>query len=374
MSTRSRPIEFLIVGGGPAGSAAALALAERGREVLVVERSDYRAARIGETLPPAANPVLSRLGLGSGPAVFAHLECPGIVSLWGSDTPHINDAFFDPDGNGLHVDRASFDAALARRAEDAGATVLTRAEVRSCHRANVRWEITIDLGEESRRLVATTVIDAAGRRTWPGRPSRRRAFDRQVALVGVFASDGGSAQADRRTWIEAAPSGWWYSAALPGDRLVAAYFTDSDLLDAPSERRTRCWEALLEAVPWTRDRLRSARAFGSLRVVAASSTISLPIAGPGYVAVGDAASTIDPLSSQGILHALTSGLDAAQALACAEPGRAVALYARTIANRFRDDLFTRRQFCRAETRWPDSEFWHRRAGLAPATHTPNRPV
>jgi flavin-dependent dehydrogenase len=364
MSNRPRSIEFLIVGGGPAGSAVALALAERGREVLVVEQSDYHAARIGETLPPAANPVLSRLGLSSESATFGHLRCPGVVAIWGGDSPHVNDALFDPNGDGLHVDRASFDAALARRAEAAGATVLTRTEIRSCHHDGLRWEATISSGTDSRQLTATTLIDAAGRGTWPGRPSRRRAFDRQVALVGLFVLEAGPAKGDHRTWIEASPSGWWYSSALPGDRLVAAYFTDTDLLDAPQKHRTVRWGALLEDAPWTLDRLRAARALGDLRVVSASSTISLPIAGPGYVAIGDAATTIDPLSSHGILYALRSGLDAAEALMSPEPRRAVAQYARTIADRLRDDLVTRRRFCRSERRWPDSEFWRRRSGLA----------
>src|SRR6266404_1124292 len=121
MNNRSRQIEFLVIGGGPAGSAAALELAKRGREVLVVERSDNRTPRVGETLPSAMNPILARLGLNTEPVPFGQLRCPGTVSIWGSDIPYFNDSLFDPDGDGVHLDRASFDAALVRRAEAAGA-------------------------------------------------------------------------------------------------------------------------------------------------------------------------------------------------------------------------------------------------------------
>jgi flavin-dependent dehydrogenase len=359
--TRPRRIEFLIVGGGPAGSAAALTLAAAGREVVVVERTAYRGPRLGETLPPAANPFLAHLGLTDGLTSMSHFRCPGTVSCWGRDEPYLNDYLFDPDGEGLHLDRAGFDALAARKAADAGATVLVGCEVRSCQLDEGRWNVDIACPEEDCRFEVSTLIDAAGRRPWCGRPSRRRAFDRQVALVGTFEVNQRDGAVDRRTCIEAVCSGWWYSAALPDNRLAVAYFTDADLLHAPVGNRSALWDALLREAHLTRNRLRSGRLLSDLRVVSASSTIAYPLAGEGYLAVGDAACTIDPLSSQGILHALTSGRDAARALVALNRSQAVLRYTRGIMARFRDDLHTRQHFCRSERRWPDSPFWRRRA-------------
>ena len=355
----SQRIEFLIIGGGPAGSAAAIALAAAGREVVVVERTDYTGPRVGETLPPAANPILARLGLTSDPASSSHLRCPGTVCCWGHEDPYLNDFLFDPDGDGLHLDRAAFDAAMARKAANAGATVLVGCEVRSCCLAAVGWTVAISGPCGDRRFLVSTLIDAAGRRPWRGRPSRRRGFDRQVALVGTFEVQSSTA-ADRRTWIEAVHSGWWYSASLPDNRLAVAYFTDADLLDAPKGNRSARWGALLCETRLTRDRLRLGRPMGDLRVVAASSTIADPIVGNRYVAIGDAACTIDPLSSQGILDALFSGIDAAEALVAPNRSQAIRTYARGIVARFHNDLHTRQQFCQSERRWPDSPFWKRR--------------
>lgn len=357
---RSQRIEYLVIGGGPAGSAAAIALAAAGREVVVVERTDYTGPRVGETLPPAANPILAQLGLTSDLASASHLHFPGTVCCWGHENPYLNDFLFDPDGDGLHLDRVAFDAAMARKAADAGATVLVGCEVRSCCLGKGGWTVAIPGPRGDRRFLASTVIDAAGRRPWRSRPSRRRVFDRQVALVGTFEVDGGTA-ADRRTWIEAVSSGWWYSASLPDNRLAVGYFTDADLLDAPKGNRSALWDMLLGETHLTRHRLRLGRPLGDLRVVAASSTLADPIVGEGYVTIGDAASTIDPLSSQGILYALLSGIDAAEALVAPNRSQAVLRYARGIEARFRDDLHTRQQFCRFERRWPDSPFWKRRA-------------
>jgi len=356
---RSKRVEFLIIGGGPAGSAAAIILATAGREVVVVERTDYSGPRVGETLPPAANPIIARLGLTTEMASTSHLRCPGTVCWWGDENPYLNDFLFDPDGDGFHLDRVGFDAMMARKAADAGATLLVGYEVRSCCLGDGGWIVTIAGPCGSSSFLASTLIDAAGRRPWRGRPSRRRVFDRQVALVGTFEVDRSTA-ADRRTWIEAVQSGWWYSASLPENRLAVAYFTDSDLLDAPKENRSARWDALLGNTRMTRNRLRIWQSQCEFRIVAASSTIADPIVGKRYVAIGDAASTIDPLSSHGILYALSSGIAAAETFITPNRSQAIRAYARGIVAQLGRDFRTRQQFCQLEWRWPSSPFWRRR--------------
>jgi flavin-dependent dehydrogenase len=357
--TSQRAREFLIVGGGPAGASAAIALASAGRDVVILERAAYARPRIGETLPPAANPVLDRLGLDRAALGACGTRCPGSASVWGGEEPYRNDALFDPDGDGLHLDRAAFDRLLADRSAAAGADVKTEHCLRSCRRNGPMWLITISGPDGIHEVGARTLIDASGRAPWPGRLSRRKAFDRQVALVALYEAGEGPSL-DRRTWIESTQDGWWYSAALPGARVVAAYFTDADLLFAPKECREGRLTDLLGRARWTRGRLRGGRLLGQPRVVSASSSIANPIVGDGWVAVGDAASTIDPLSSQGILYAMTSGLEAAEALLAPGPAEGLSHYSRAITVRLGDDLATRAAFCRRERRWADSPFWQRR--------------
>src|SRR5258708_1882702 len=62
MSARSET-EVLIIGAGPAGSAAAALLAERGLRVLVLEREKFPRYHIGESLIPFTCHPLKRLGL-----------------------------------------------------------------------------------------------------------------------------------------------------------------------------------------------------------------------------------------------------------------------------------------------------------------------
>lgn len=111
----------VILGGGPAGCAAAIQLALAGQEVAILERSQYETQRVGEVLPPGAIPRLHRLGVWD--TFDSYLPSPGIVSVWGNPQPYENDFIFHPYGKGWHLDRRRFDESLAGLACAAGATL-----------------------------------------------------------------------------------------------------------------------------------------------------------------------------------------------------------------------------------------------------------
>lgn len=87
-----------------------------------------------------------------------------------------------------------------------------------------------------------------------------------------------------------------------------------------------------------------------------------PPADDGWLAVGDAASAYDPISSQGIHKALTDGIAAAGAIASWLAGdpRGVADYRVGVGERFIEYLEMRNYFYETERRWSDGPFWRRR--------------
>src|SRR2546421_1412221 len=84
--------------------------------------------------------------------------------------------------------------------------------------------------------------------------------------------------------------------------------------------------------------------------------------GDGWLAVGDAAMTFDPLSAQGILKGLRSGIMASYAIGDYFKGSPAGLekYEAVLAREFEEYLSTRANFYRQERRWERSRFWRRR--------------
>ena len=61
--TTSHDFDVIVIGGGPAGSAAATLIARGGHRVLQLERDAEPAFKVGESLIPASFGPLERLGM-----------------------------------------------------------------------------------------------------------------------------------------------------------------------------------------------------------------------------------------------------------------------------------------------------------------------
>ncbi len=360
--------DAVILGGGPAGTSAALGLVRTGRTVAVLERSHYEVARVGETLPPQTRTQLAELGVWERFLAAGHLPSPGIVSVWGDDEPYENDFLFNPYGNGWHIDRRCFDEMLAEAAEDAGASVYRCVQLHSCvDDPSGVWQIEADVNGEPLRLRADFVVDATGRASWLAQrhAAKRIVVDRLIGLVAFMRADRLELSRDSRTLLEAGEEGWWYSAWLPQGRLVVAYMTDADLLPRGGKLDDQFQERLTDTVH-TRHRVESSVLEASPRLVGANSYRLDRFAGQNWLAVGDAAMAFDPLSSQGIFKALESGLAAAQAIVDSRQGNRQALhnYGLHVEQSFKDYWQMRNHYYAQERRWPASPFWQRRQHAA----------
>ncbi|HEX2046944.1 MAG TPA: FAD-dependent monooxygenase [Acidimicrobiales bacterium] len=341
-------VDVAVVGGGPAGAAAASVLAADGASTVLLEKSSYDGARIGETLPPDVCLPLQRLGVWDRFRDAGHTPSPGITACWGGPEPYDNDFIRNPYGCGWRVDRNRFDAMLAAAAAEAGATVLTGTVVNRCTRgSDGAWTVAVTRGDERSELAAAFVVDATGRTSSFCRSfgARHLVHDRLVALLGFVDEPAG----DERALIEATEEGWWYSARLPDGRRVLAFHTDP----APGLRAR--WSRHLAAAPETLARA-AAVPTGAIGVVSANSHRMEPVAADGWLAVGDAATAHDPLTGLGIHWALESGIAAAEAVVRSS----TAAYAHHTEERFDRYLAARAEYYRAEARWPRAPFWQRR--------------
>jgi flavin-dependent dehydrogenase len=280
-------------------------------------------------------------------------------SAWGGPELTASPFVFEPYGYGAHVDRAEFDASLANAAEAAGATVLRGLRVTSCEPVAERsWRLRA--GDD--QLSAAAVIFATGRRAGLVRKlgARRRLRDR---LVGVAVEYAGGRDGGGSTLVEAAREGWWYSAALPRGRRIVALMTDPDICRAGRYTDLARWNATLATTRHTADRVAGLVAVSRPRAAcAASHRLERAAARGRWLAVGDAAMAVDPLSGSGLVRALLSGEAAATAIAHWLVGRRepTDAYERWLDVRFAEYWSERGAYYAHEQRWPDAPFWSRR--------------
>ena len=286
-----------VVGAGPAGCAAALELCRLGAEVVLL--SDGRDG-IGEQMPPEARPLLQQLAL---LPLDGHLDCVGVRAAWWTEALSDQAFVFRPFGNGWLLDRRAFGAQMRQRAVDAGAVL--RQPVRLVALARSRdWRLYLE-GDE---VACDWIIDASGRHAAVARRLgiRRRRFDRQFAVVGWLQTQ--TDDEDATLTVERGDGGWWYTARLPHGRRVTALITSDrpDLI---------CWEKRLRSTRHIAPLLRNYWHRGPLVVRPAESSMLERSAGSGWIAIGDAAASYDPIASRGLVAALESGIAAAALVA-----------------------------------------------------------
>lgn len=358
--------DVVVLGGGPAGVATALSLLKYnpGLRVVIVERSGYENSRIGETLPPNARPLLEQLNLWPAFTQAGHLPAYGTCAIWGSSTLHTNESFFNSHGHGWHLNRATFDGMLAQAAVQRGAMLYLRTRFLGCQQLpDKTWHLMVRTQKcAPTQLNPRFVVDATGRLAWLARQqeAKRVLYDQLMGVAVLFKT--GDAYIDTYALVETAQSGWWYSALLSGDRMMVVYMSDADLVRRHQLKNPAHWLASARQTEHTWSRLQKAQPLGPPSTYAAHTQRMNPIVGDGWLAVGDAAATFDPLSSQGIYKALSSGIFASYAILDWFKGEPAGLerYAALQHRDFQQYLGTRANYYALEQRWPNSRFWKRR--------------
>ncbi len=329
---------------------------------------------IGESIPPAATPLLHRLGILAEIDAGDHLPCAGTQSVWGGPEPGFNDFLFDPVGKGYHLDRRTFDAQLRSAATEAGADVRGGVTFRVAQVDGDGFELTTASsgGDESTHRF-DFVVDATGIR---GAFARRLGIARNVldqlfTVCAVIDTPPETTICDH-TLLEATEYGWWYAARLPRNRLILSVTTDLETLKADELRNTAAWSTAFARTTLMRSTIGTSLVAGvsDLIVKAAPTMILSAVVGRNWLAVGDAASAYDPISSAGITKALANGIAAADAISAyqEDPQEAhLNNYQRCVFSEFTNHVKLRYRLYAAERRWQRAPFWHRRSLSTPAT-------
>ena len=331
-------VDLAIVGGGPAGSAAAVTAARAGASVLVVDKASFpRDKCCGDGLTTLALRLGEELGLDPG-AIAGWQVVDGAV-LHGPSGRTIR--FPLPQGDGQYavvVPRREYDAALLDLAHRAGANVRVGHAMVGIKVDAKGATLAVDgMGE----VRATTVVAADG--MWS--PTRRllrladEGYRGEWHAFRQYVADVGPAAADLHVWFE--PDllpGYAWSFPLSGRRANVGFGVLRGGRVAVGDTG-RLWDELLNR-PAIREVLGpSARPVGRRMAWPIPARVGSSALDHGPVLfAGDAAAVTDALTGEGIGQALLTGILAAEAsLAGGGQDRVAARYRRRVLGDLRAD-------------------------------------
>ncbi|WP_299944758.1 NAD(P)/FAD-dependent oxidoreductase [uncultured Ruegeria sp.] len=296
--------EICVIGGGPAGSAVALRLAQLGRRVCLVERQPFPRQHVGESLPPSIWPILKLLGVDQPVAQAGFLRASGSILHWAGAFERRG---VDGDNPGLLVDRGEFDAILLQAAQGAGVQIVQPARAYRPIRGRSGWNIPVRTDTDAFHIRAQILLDAAGRQAGLGRRFRA-ASQPLLALYAYWQVPPGFGPQAR---VEAGASHWYWGALLPGGVVNAMIFVNPDTCTglSPAGRRD-LYLNLLAQSPLLSPCLEQRR-IGPVRRTDATSRAETTPPAHDLLRVGEASFTVDALSSQGVQLAMGQAVQAA---------------------------------------------------------------
>lgn len=330
MSEREGVYDVLIAGGGPAGACAAIHLAKGGARVLLAEQKKFPRAKLcGEFISPECLAHFERLGVAQRmtTAGGARLTETVFYSRKGAGVCVPSEWFGAAGGAAaLGLSRAEMDARLLRRAREAGVEVLEEAQA-----AGLLFEggrvcgVRLKMNEGAREISAAVTIDATG---------RSRVLARRVEAGSSHADTSPSSRQKRahlvafKAHLEGARGAagsceiYFYRGGYGGLSRVEGGLSNVCFIAAAEDVRA-CGgdpERVMREIVATN--CRAAETLAAARVQSEWLAVALDgfgrrrlIPAAGLLAIGDAASFIDPFTGSGMLMALESGELAAEVVA-----------------------------------------------------------
>ena len=322
-STPALDYDVAIVGGGPGGASTAIRLRHHGRRVLLLERETFPRFHIGESQLPWSAEVFTALG------IDASIRGAGFVEKWGASFMNadgsveqyvdFSDAVETPRPQTYQVERSEFDGILLDSAKKSGADVRQPAQAVSTAFDESGATVTYEQNGIRREARVAVVVDASGRSGFLARRQSSRRFDaalRNVALHAHFeaVSRSSGRRAGDIVIVMRPDRGWFWFIPLSDTITSVGVVLPKDAHVASDRSLEDALDHYVSQTPAAAERMVNARRTSPARFDADYSYDSSELAGRRWLLVGDAGVFLDPVFSTGVLLAMQSGLEAADAI------------------------------------------------------------
>ena len=296
--------DVAVLGAGPAGSTIASRLARLGYRVQVFEASPFPRPHIGESLPASILPLLKELGVREEVETAGFLRPAGAIVHWAGEIRHRTDV-----ANGFQVDRSRFDSILLQAALSHGVSISQPARVTHFTRSNAgEWHLSVQASGAIRSFACRFIVDATGKKgSLPG----RKRLNLQPPTLALCAYWMDVKLSGIETLIEASTDQWYWGAPLPDGSVNATVFVDPMRVGKKSDIGSGdLYLQLLQCSKLLSACCNGRQVTAVQACLAGASRVLDPI-GDDWLKIGEAAISLDPLSSQGVQNAIVSGLQGA---------------------------------------------------------------
>jgi flavin-dependent dehydrogenase len=324
--------DVAIIGGGPAGSTAAILLSKAGRRVIVLERDKFPRFHIGESLLPFSMETFARLGVQEKMRAGFVEKFGGEIAEAGGEKAakfYFKDGFGSRTDRSYQVTRSKFDKMLLDHAGESGAEV---------HEETVVENVDFDRdsamlflrrsalpqvrgGTEARpceNIRARYVIDASGRNSVIGNKFKLKKSYQHLQKLSLFAHYQGL---EREPGIDGTLTrmvrtlqSWFWVIPLENDRTSIGIVLDSADFKSSGLSAEEFFERAIAEQPLVRNRIGAGRRVSQVHTAADFSYRSRRLTGDRWLLAGDAAGFIDPVFSSGVFLAVLAGEQAADVL------------------------------------------------------------
>lgn len=305
--------DVLIIGGGPAGSTAAILLARAGWKVTLLEKSRHPRFHIGESLLPMTMPLLERLG------VMEDMRAIGMLKR-GADFPNEQGGYntfrferaLDAKCDfALQVPRDRFDRILFQKARSEGVDAHEQTPVIAVDFDGDQPIVWARQGQARVQIRPRWLLDASGRDAFLGTRLKLRRKNPQHQSAAVFSHFTGVA---RRPGADAGnisiyrhQHGWMWLIPLPDDVTSVGAVCFPDYLKTRSGDLEAFLHQTLALNPEVAERMAGAVRVAPVHATGNYAYESTRMSGPRWLLLGDAYAFVDPMFSSGVHLAMHSG-------------------------------------------------------------------